>query len=94
MDAQPLVVALFIFGDSTMDVGNNNYMFMLVKSNFPFNTHSPTSRFSDGRLGTAYVGQFCKSVDFFFLMKHGIFLRNQSDNGCGCLQFDFEYLDL
>lgn len=35
VDAQPLVPALFIFGDSTVDVGNNNYLFTLVKSNFP-----------------------------------------------------------
>jgi hypothetical protein len=35
VDAQPLVPALFIFGDSIVDVGNNNYLFTLVKSNFP-----------------------------------------------------------
>lgn len=62
VDAQPLVPALFIFGDSTVDVGNNNYLFTLVKSNFPpygrdFDTHSPTGRFCDGRLATDYVAE-------------------------------------
>lgn len=62
VDAQPLVPALFIFGDSTVDVGNNNYLFTLVKSNFPpygrdFDTHNPTGRFSDGRLATDYVAE-------------------------------------
>lgn len=46
VDSQPLVFALFIFGDSTINVGNNNYLYMLVKYNFlsygrDFDTHSP-----------------------------------------------------
>lgn len=62
VDAQALVPALFIFGDSTVDVGNNNYLFTIVKSNFPpygrdFDTHNPTGRFCDGRLATDYVAQ-------------------------------------
>lgn len=61
VDAQ-LVPALFIFGDSTVDVGNNNYLYTVVKSDFPpygrdFDTHVPTGRFCDGRLATDYVSE-------------------------------------
>ncbi|XP_057866293.2 GDSL esterase/lipase At5g03810 [Cryptomeria japonica] len=57
-----LVPALYIFGDSTVDVGNNNYLYTLVKSDFPpygrdFDTHVPTGRFCDGRLATDYVSE-------------------------------------
>ncbi|KAJ4979622.1 hypothetical protein NE237_010402 [Protea cynaroides] len=54
---QPLVPALFIFGDSVVDVGNNNNLITIVKSNFPpygrdFISHKPTGRFSNGKLAT------------------------------------------
>lgn len=54
---QPLVSALYIFGDSTIDPGNNNVLHSLVKPNFPpygrdFPTGQPTGRFTDGRLIT------------------------------------------
>eukprot|EP01018_Ginkgo_biloba_P018046 Gb_01601 [translate_table: standard] len=62
VDAQPLVPALFIFGDSTVDVGNNNHLLTLVKSDFPpygrdFDTHTPTGRFCDGRLATDFTAE-------------------------------------
>ncbi|KAH9328316.1 hypothetical protein KI387_000424, partial [Taxus chinensis] len=62
VNGQALVPALFIFGDSTVDVGNNNYLLTLVKSNFPpygrdFDNHAPTGRFCDGRLATDYVAE-------------------------------------
>ncbi|MBA0793494.1 hypothetical protein Gohar_017895, partial [Gossypium harknessii] len=46
----PLVPALIIFGDSVVDVGNNNNLNTLIKSNFPpygrdFVNHRPTGRF-------------------------------------------------
>ncbi|CAJ2654573.1 unnamed protein product [Trifolium pratense] len=52
---EPIVPALFIFGDSIVDVGNNNNLFTAVKSNFfpygrDFLNHSPTGRFSNGKL--------------------------------------------
>eukprot|EP00252_Welwitschia_mirabilis_P002566 TRINITY_DN12517_c0_g1_i1.p1 TRINITY_DN12517_c0_g1~~TRINITY_DN12517_c0_g1_i1.p1 ORF type:complete len:383 (-),score=-1.25 TRINITY_DN12517_c0_g1_i1:299-1357(-) len=61
-----LVPAVFIFGDSTVDVGNNNGLLTLIKSNFPpygrdFDTKSPTGRFCDGRLATDYV---CETLGF------------------------------
>lgn len=57
----PLVPALIIFGDSVVDVGNNNNRVTLVKANFPpygrdFVTHRPTGRFCNGKLATDFTG--------------------------------------
>ncbi|KAH7444515.1 hypothetical protein KP509_02G080700 [Ceratopteris richardii] len=59
-NAQPLVPAVFVFGDSTVDVGNNNYLETILKSNFlpygrDFDTKEPTGRFCDGRIATDYT---------------------------------------
>ncbi|KAI9165745.1 hypothetical protein LWI28_019726 [Acer negundo] len=48
-----LVPAMFVFGDSIVDPGNNNYIKTLVKCNFPpygrdFMGGKPTGRFSNG----------------------------------------------
>ncbi|QCD88082.1 zeta-carotene desaturase [Vigna unguiculata] len=59
-NAQPLVPAFFIFGDSVVDVGNNNHKFSVVKANFPpygrdFENHYPTGRFCNGKLATDFT---------------------------------------
>ncbi|KAG2371466.1 GDSL esterase/lipase [Vigna angularis] len=59
---QPLVPALFIFGDSVVDVGNNNDLLTIVKANFPpygrdFSNHSSTGRFCNGKLATDYTAE-------------------------------------
>lgn len=58
--AQPLVPALYVFGDSTVDVGNNNFLETILKANFlpygrDFDTRTPTGRFCDGRIATDYT---------------------------------------
>ena len=55
-----IIPAFVIFGDSTVDAGNNNYMATIVKSNFRpyginFEGHVPTGRFTDGLLTTDFV---------------------------------------
>ncbi|XP_057843483.2 GDSL esterase/lipase At5g55050 [Cryptomeria japonica] len=65
VDAQnaQLVPALFIFGDSLVDVGNNNHILLsLVKANFPHNgvdypAGKATGRFSNGLNSADFVGQ-------------------------------------
>lgn len=57
----PLVPALNIFGDSVVDVGNNNKLQTLIKANFPpygrdFVNHKPTGRFCNGKLATDFTG--------------------------------------
>ncbi|KAL5131956.1 GDSL esterase/lipase [Glycine soja] len=59
---QPLVPALFIFGDSVVDVGNNNHLYTVVKANFPpygrdFKNHNPTGRFCNGKLASDYTAE-------------------------------------
>nr|GMD11523.1 GDSL esterase/lipase At5g45960-like [Ipomoea batatas] len=50
------ISAVLVFGDSTVDSGNNNYITSVTKCNFPpygidfDENHTPTGRFSDGRL--------------------------------------------
>lgn len=63
-----LVPAAYMFGDSLIDVGNNNYMGTIIKANFPYNGHDypggkATGRFSNGKnsadlLGKRYVRLF------------------------------------
>ncbi|KAF4353050.1 hypothetical protein G4B88_010039 [Cannabis sativa] len=56
---QQRVPAVFLFGDSTMDVGNNNNLPTLLKSNFlPYGrdfNHTPTGRFSNGKLAIDFL---------------------------------------
>ncbi|CAA6666174.1 unnamed protein product [Spirodela intermedia] len=58
-----LVPAIISFGDSSTDVGNNNYIpAAAFKADFPpygrnFTTHKPTGRFCDGKLVTDFTGE-------------------------------------
>lgn len=57
-----LVPALVIFGDSTVDAGNNNYLATIIKSDFApyglsFAGHVATGRFTDGLLVTDFISQ-------------------------------------
>ncbi|RZR80001.1 hypothetical protein BHM03_00005869 [Ensete ventricosum] len=52
-----LVPAILTFGDSTVDVGNNDYHATIFRANFPpygrdFKDHEPTGRFCNGKLAT------------------------------------------
>lgn len=59
-------VGLFIFGDSILDVGNNNFINTTTKfqANFPpyglTFFHIPTGRFSDGRLLPDFIAEYAK----------------------------------
>ncbi|CAK9150495.1 unnamed protein product [Ilex paraguariensis] len=62
VNGQPLVPALFIFGDSVFYVGNNNYIYTIVKANFPPYgrdevTHKPTGRFCNGKLASDFTAE-------------------------------------
>jgi len=57
-----LVPAIIIFGDSAVDVGNNDYLPTLFKANYPpygrdFVNHQPTGRFCNGKLATDITGE-------------------------------------
>ena len=55
--------ALFLFGDSIVDTGNNNGIITTVRANFPpygqdFPGHNATGRFSNGKVPGDIVGTF------------------------------------
>lgn len=56
------VPAMFAFGDSLIDVGNNNYLSSLAKSNYyPYGCDfgaGPTGRFSNGRTFVDLLGWY------------------------------------
>ncbi|BAF11828.1 GDSL esterase/lipase At4g16230 [Oryza sativa Japonica Group] len=54
--------ATFVFGDSLVDAGNNNYLVSLSKANYPpngidFDGHQPTGRYTNGRTIVDILGQ-------------------------------------
>jgi hypothetical protein len=62
------VPAIYVFGDSTADVGNNNYLpgGGVPRANFPHNgvdfpTSRPTGRFSNGYNGVDFLGKALNS---------------------------------
>lgn len=55
------ITCVLVFGDSSVDPGNNNFLRTTFKGNFPpygmdFFGGRPTGRFSDGRLATDFIG--------------------------------------
>lgn len=72
-----LVPSMFIFGDSVVDVGNNNHIYTIVKANFPpygrdFTTHTPTGRFCNGKLATDFTG----TILLFFVYLSDTYISN------------------
>lgn len=56
-----LFPGMIIFGDSVVDVGNNNYLPTLFRADYPpygrdFAGHKPTGRFCNGKLATDITG--------------------------------------
>lgn len=61
-ESTTLVPAIFTFGDSAVDVGNNDYLPTIFKANYPpygrdFVNHRPTGRFCNGKLATDFTGK-------------------------------------
>lgn len=60
------VPAIYVFGDSLIDVGNNNHLSLsLAKANFPHNGvdfpgRKATGRFCNGRNAADFLGKFLK----------------------------------
>lgn len=58
--ARDNVTCILVFGDSSVDPGNNDYFPTPVKGNFPpygrdFFSGRPTGRFTNGRLATDFI---------------------------------------
>ncbi|KAK3445871.1 GDSL esterase/lipase At2g04570-like [Eucalyptus grandis] len=59
------VPAIIVFGDSTVDAGNNNYIPTIARSNFEpygrdFDGKKPTGRFSNGRITSDFIAEAFK----------------------------------
>lgn len=68
-----LVPAIITFGDSAVDVGNNNYRVTLFKANYPpygrdFINHEATGRFCNGKLATDFTGKVQNNVQTFIFI--------------------------
>lgn len=60
--------ANFVFGDSLVDVGNNNYIVSLSKADFVPNGIDfgrPTGRYSNGRTIVDIIGKFFTNINSF-----------------------------
>ncbi|KAK2970018.1 hypothetical protein RJ640_008358, partial [Escallonia rubra] len=91
--------ALFIFGDSFLDSGNNNYIntITLDQANFwPYGEtyfNSPTGRFSDGRLVSDFIAEYAELPLIPPFMLPGIEYNkgmNFASAGAGALVGTFE----
>lgn len=87
-NGQPLVPALIIFGDSVVDVGNNNDLETIIKSNFlpygrDFVKHKPTGRFCNGKLASDFTGTY----DWFTKNSHSLMSMSFT-----CLLMKFAFL--
>lgn len=63
------VSAIFVFGDSTSDPGNNNYITTPFKSNFPpygtdFTNQTATGRFTNGLLANDFIARYVGVKDY------------------------------
>jgi hypothetical protein len=61
--------ATFVFGDSLVDAGNNNYLVSLSKANYPpngidFDGHQPTGRYTNGRTIVDILGEHINLVSY------------------------------
>lgn len=69
------VPAVYVFGDSLVDVGNNNHLpVSIAKANFPHNgvdfpTKEPTGRFSNGKNAADFLGELVIIIGCSFLKR-------------------------
>ncbi|KAH8947834.1 hypothetical protein BDL97_11G064100 [Sphagnum fallax] len=94
-----LVPASFVFGDSLVDAGNNNYIRSLARANYPANGidfpgHVPTGRFTNNRTVADIVGQLLGLPSFVPVFmnpatKGKVILQgvNYASGGAGILDF-------
>lgn len=69
------ITALLVFGDSIVDAGNNNDMFVLARCNYlpygiDFEDGVPTGRFSNGKVPTDILGSPLSLSLFILSLNH------------------------
>ncbi|KAL6135467.1 hypothetical protein ACLB2K_067695 [Fragaria x ananassa] len=62
VEGSPIAPALYVFGDSLFDSGNNNFLPTLARANFlPYGTNFPkgaTGRFTNGKTVADFIAEF------------------------------------
>ncbi|KAK1556712.1 hypothetical protein Q3G72_010607 [Acer saccharum] len=63
------ISAIYVFGDSTVDPGNNNYINTVMRADFSpygrdFVNQMPTGRFTNGRLTTDFLASYMGVKDY------------------------------
>lgn len=76
-----LVPAIITFGDSAVDIGNNDYIPTLFKANYPpygrdFANHKATGRFCNGKLATDITGNLLPYMHQILLLIHHLTVLN------------------
>lgn len=77
--------AFFVFGDSLVDSGNNNYLATTARADSPPNgidypTHRPTGRFSNGLNLPDIISEFSFFLSFFFQLNFLLLNSNKKSN--------------
>lgn len=76
-EARSPVPAIMLFGDSLVDVGNNDYIHhTVIKANFPpygrdFKGHVPTGRFCNGKLLSDIIGKMYFKISYIINLISG-----------------------
>lgn len=90
------VTCLLVFGDSSVDPGNNNHLSTINKANYlPYGldlfNSQPTGRFSNGKLATDFIGNYSIAHSLLFLATTRslvqYFTINFVVNSCFCFCF-------
>lgn len=72
------ITCMLVFGDSSVDSGNNNRLATDMKSNFlpygkDFFNGRPTGRFTNGRLATDFIGNSYSSSNYIINIQSCLF---------------------
>lgn len=74
----PLAPALYVFGDSLVDSGNNNFLPTLAKANYaPYGMNfekGPTGRFTNGRTVADFIGIYQLNYWIFIYLISFVFV--------------------
>lgn len=77
ISTEAAATGLFIFGDSTVDAGNNNYIETIPENRANYEPYAqngffqePTGRFSDGRIIVDFIGEMTNHYYFYNFKKY------------------------
>lgn len=66
VEGSPIAPALYVFGDSLFDSGNNNFLPTLARANFlPYGVNfakGVTGRFTNGRTVADFIGTYISNI--------------------------------